>query len=151
MGTVRLRDSSVSLDVYPQSRAFTGPIAVLIDGGSASTSEVFAGGLRELKRARIFGQTSAGAALPSSYKRLPNEDLFQYAIGDIRTPSGRLLEGEGVQPDQLVQTTREQYAQRDDPVVAAAIAWLNETRRNVQAATVRVWGAVPQTTSIPAK
>jgi carboxyl-terminal processing protease len=141
MGTVRLRDSSINLDVYPQSRAFTGPIAVLIDGSSASTSEVFAGGLRELKRARIFGQTSAGAALPSSYKRLPNDDLFQYAIGDIRTPSGRLLEGDGVQPDQLVQTTREQYAAHDDPVIAAAVAWLNEARKTGQAAEVRVSGA----------
>lgn len=130
LGTVHLRENTVPLDVYPQSRAFTGPIAVLIDGSSASTSEVFAGGLRELKRARIFGGSSAGAALPSSYKRLPNDDLFQYAIGDIRTPSGHLLEGEGVAPDEEVKTTRQQYAQRDDPVVAAATRWLNEQRHS---------------------
>jgi len=150
LGTVRLRDSSVNLDVYPQSRAFTGPIAVLIDGSSASTSEVFAGGLRELKRARIFGETSAGAALPSSYKRLPNDDLFQYAVGDIRTPSGRLLEGEGVQPDEIVQTTRQQYAEHNDPVMAAAIAWLKVQRKNVHAPASPIARMV-NTTSTPVK
>lgn len=133
MGTVRLRDNSVTLDVYPQSRAFTGPIAVLIDGSSASTSEVFAGGLREMKRARIFGETSAGAALPSSYKRLPNDDLFQYAIGDIRTPGDHLLEGNGVKPDQSVPTTRDEYARKNDPVIAAATAWLNLERQSLNA------------------
>lgn len=43
----------------------------MIDSTSASTAEIFAGGLKDLERARVFGTRSAGAALPSVIERLP--------------------------------------------------------------------------------
>jgi carboxyl-terminal processing protease len=65
LGTMHLRDSQQDLDVYPQRRAFLGPVAVLVNSTSASTSEILAAGLQESHRARLFGETSAGAVLLS--------------------------------------------------------------------------------------
>ena len=68
LGVMTLRQGFISFEVSPQEHAFTGPVALLIDVGSASTSEILAAGLQEAKRARIFGEVSVGAALPSSVK-----------------------------------------------------------------------------------
>jgi carboxyl-terminal processing protease len=135
MGTMHLRDGQAAFEAYPQDRAFAGPVAVLIDGGSASTSEIFAAALQESGRARVFGEPSAGAALPSSFKALPTGDLFQYAIADIKTPKGVLLEGLGVIPDQLIRRTPAELAAGTDAVVAAASTWLEGARHRLPAPT----------------
>ena len=129
LGTMTLRQGFISFDVSPQDHAFTGPVAVLIDPGSASTSEILAAGLQEAKSARIFGETSAGAALPSSVKKLPTGDLFQFAIADMKTPAGKLIEGEGVVPDEVVPRTREDLAAGRDPVFDAARHWIEQQRQ----------------------
>ena len=74
-------------------------LAILVDGCSASTSEIFAGGLQDVKRARVFGTHTAGAALPSVISKLPNGDGFQYAIANYISVGGKPLEGIGVTPD----------------------------------------------------
>jgi carboxyl-terminal processing protease len=123
--------------VYPQSHGFAGPVAILMDGQSASTSEILAAGLKEHQRARIFGVTSAGAALPSIFKTLPNGALLQYAVADVKTPSGALLEGNGVVPDEPVTVTRADLSAGRDPVMEAARRWI-ATSRAASAATVAV-------------
>ena len=129
LGTMTMRQGFFSFEVSPQENAFTGPVAVLIDPGSASTSEILAAGLQEAKHARIFGETSAGAALPSSVKKLPTGDLFQFAIADMKTPAGKLIEGEGVVPDEIVPRSREDLAAGRDPVLAAARHWIEHERQ----------------------
>lgn len=124
LGHMRLRDGFMNFDVFPQRGAFTGPLAILIDCRTASTSELLAAGLQEAGRARIFGETSAGAALPSAFKILPTGDVLQYAIADLETPRGAMLEGRGVTPDVHVVRTRKDVAAGRDPVLAAAEAWL---------------------------
>ena len=109
---------------------FAGPVAILIDHGSASTSEILAAGLQEAGRARVFGETSAGAALPSSFRVLPTGDLFQYAVGDMKTPGGKLLEGHGVEPDEVVHNTRADLAAGRDRVQDAARAWIRRERES---------------------
>ncbi len=128
LGITSTRDGVQKLDVYPQAGAFTGPLAVLIDGRSASTSEVMAAGLREAGRARIFGEPSAGAAMPSSFKTLPTGDLFQYAIGDVTTPGARAIEGKGVNPDVVVTPAPAELAAGRDPALEAARVWLSHER-----------------------
>ena len=128
LGKMQMRMGVYSFDVFPQERAFAGPVAVLIDSGSASTSEILAAGLQEEGRARIFGETSAGAALPSAIQKLPTGDLFQYAIADLTTPHGVTLEGAGVKPDEQIARTREDIVEAKDPVFAAACAWIDQGR-----------------------
>ena len=128
LGSMHQRQGVADLDVYPQHSVFDGPVAILVDGRSASTSEILAAGLKERKRARLFGELTAGAALPSFFKSLPTGDLFQFAVADIKTPSGALLEGNGVVPDQVVLRTRADLAVGRDPVEDAARAWIEGQR-----------------------
>jgi carboxyl-terminal processing protease len=128
LGTMHLRQGFLAYNVFPQAHAFLGPVAVLIDGRSASTSELLAAGLQEAHRARVFGEISVGAALPSSFKTLPSGDIFQYAMAEIQTPSGQSIEGQGVRPDETILLTQGDLAAHRDPVLSAAEAWLNGAR-----------------------
>ncbi len=124
LGVMRRRYTTEDFFAYPQRQAFLGPVAVLVNSASASTSEILAAGLKELGRARVFGETTAGAALPSLFRKLPTGDLLQYAIADIKTPNGLLIEGNGVTPDVEVLMLRADCAAGRDTVREAAEQWL---------------------------
>ena len=124
MGTMTTRDSEVKFTINPRLGSYGGPVAVLVDGHSGSTAEIMAGGLKDIGRARIFGSTSAGAALPSAIERLANGDGFQYAIANYISAGGEALEGKGVIPDQEVTHTREALLEGRDLVVEAAVQWI---------------------------
>ncbi len=99
LGAMKLRGTELKFLAFPQDGAFLGPVAVLIDGNSASTSEIFAAGLQELGRAVVVGERSMGAALPSFFTELPRGAMLQYAVADFLTPKGVRIEGQGVTPD----------------------------------------------------
>ena len=124
LGTMRMRQTALKFAVFSRAETYDGPLAVLVDGCTASTAEILAGGLQDLGRARVFGTRSAGAALPSVIVKLPNGDGFQYAIADYVTTSGRRLEGAGVLSDAAVVPTREQLLAGRDPVIDAAVEWI---------------------------
>jgi carboxyl-terminal processing protease len=128
LGVSRMRSEKINFAVFPQARPYTGPVAVLIDGGSGSTTEIFAAGLQELRRALIVGERSAGAVLPSEFIKLPTGALFQFAFADLRTPSGALLEGHGVAPDVEVKHTRASLLAGRDAQLEAAIEELRKKR-----------------------
>jgi carboxyl-terminal processing protease len=88
---------------------------------------MLAAGIRDIGRARLFGEKSPGMALPSLYKELPTGDLFQYAIADYTTERGTSLEGSGVDPDVTVIQTRNDLANGNDTVLEAAEAWIRTT------------------------
>jgi carboxyl-terminal processing protease len=124
LGTLYLRDSTLNFVIYPRAEPFTGPLAILVDGDSASTSEIFAGGLQDLGRARIFGSRTAGAALPSVIEMLPNGDGFQYPIANYVSEGGKTLEGHGVIPDTISEPSRETLLRHQDTALDAAIDWI---------------------------
>ncbi|SRR5579883_197800 len=128
LGTMYMRDTTLNFAVLPRAQVFKGPVAVLVDGSSASTSEIFAGGLKDLGRARIFGTRSAAAALPSIIEKLPNGDGFQYAMANYISDGGKPLEGNGVIPDQEVTLTRKALLDGHDPVIDAALEWIQDQR-----------------------
>lgn len=116
---------------YPQTRRFSGPVAILVDGSSASTTEILAGGLQEAGRARIFGETTFGQSLPSLFKKLPSGDVLQYAVGDYLTPGGYRIEKNGVVPDEVEIPQFRDLEQGRDLPLERAIEWLNgETQVN---------------------
>jgi carboxyl-terminal processing protease len=129
LGTMYLRDSTLNFVVNPRADVFSGPVAVLVDGCSASTSEIFAGGLKDLGRARVFGTKTAAAALPSAFERLPNGDGFQYALANYVSEGGQPLEGLGVTPDELVELTRPALLAGHDPVIDAALDWIRGKKK----------------------
>ena len=96
LGTMRERALTLHIDANPQANPFRGPVAVLIDPLSGSTSEFFAGGMQALGRVRVFGDTSAGEAIPAVLDRLPNGDVMLHGIADLVDAKGRRVEGNGV-------------------------------------------------------
>jgi carboxyl-terminal processing protease len=116
----RVNPRRVSVDAK-RVQPYAGPLFVLIDPLSASTSEIFAAGLQELGRATVVGQRSAGAALPSIVRRLPNGDVLQMAVADFVTPRGNRIEGRGVAPDIEVLLCADRLSLESDPTLAAAL------------------------------
>jgi carboxyl-terminal processing protease len=102
---------------------YAGPLALVVDELSISTTEIFAGGLQAMGRAQLFGVQTSGQALPSVPERLPNGDILYHAIADFLSPTGKPLEGDGVRPDRVVPLTRAALLAGRDPALDAAIAW----------------------------
>jgi carboxyl-terminal processing protease len=128
LGTMYMRDATLNFVINPRAEVFTGPVAVLVDGSSASTSEIFAEGLKDIGRARVFGTKTAAAALPSIFERLPNGDGFQYATANYVSEGGKALEGIGVTPDVEVHLTRHGLLEGHDAVLDAALEWIRNKK-----------------------
>jgi carboxyl-terminal processing protease len=132
LGFLRQRGNELKLTANPRrvnSRGqpvepFAGRVAVLTDEVSVSTSEIFAAGMQAHGRARIFGDTTAGQALPAVASRLPNGDVLMYVIADLTGPDERRIEGSGVAPDQLVPLTRDGLLAGRDAPLEAAVRWI---------------------------
>ncbi len=124
LGTMITRTGEFNFIINTRASGYRGRVALLIDDLSASTSEIFAGGLQDLGLVRIFGMRTAGAALPSMIEKLPNGDGFQYAIANYISEGGEVLEGVGVAPDVEVVPTRESLLTEGDPILEAARIWL---------------------------
>ena len=126
LGKLQFREFAQEFNVAGNPDAFTGPVVVLVDEGTASTSEIFAVGLRDLGRAQIYGgRPSAGAALPSLIEALGGGAMLQYVVGDYHSSKGTVAEGDGVRPDVLVPETRADFVAGRDPVLAAAVQALS--------------------------
>lgn len=133
LGTYRTRAAELHFRVSPRrldsdGRALTpfdGPVAILVDELTGSTSEVFAGGMQVIDRARVFGRRSAGIVLPAVFDRLPNGDVLLHAVADFTTPDGVQLEGRGVLPDDVVEPTRETLLEGRDVVLERALRWIS--------------------------
>jgi carboxyl-terminal processing protease len=134
LGTMKSREAELRFVANPRLVSATGqrvepyggPLAILVDSMTGSASECFAGGLQALGRARVFGQTSMGQALPAFFDKLPNGDVLIHATGDFVTANGTRLEGRGVIPDQIVPIVREELLAGRDGALEAALAWVDE-------------------------
>jgi carboxyl-terminal processing protease len=136
LGLMKTRDSELKFVANPRvvnARGervphYAGPLAILVDGLSGSASECFSGGMQSIKRARVFGETTMGQALPALFDRLPNGDVLIHAYGDFVTADGTRLEGRGVVPDEKVVPARGDLLAGRDPVLAAALAWVDRSK-----------------------
>jgi carboxyl-terminal processing protease len=134
LGRMHLRTAQLEFRANPRRSTsdgrrvepFAGRVAILVDELTASTSECFAGALQSLGRARVFGRTSRGEALPAATRQLPNGDVLMYAIGDFVTSTGVRLEAAGVVPDQPVLRSRTALAAGRDEALEAALGWMDQ-------------------------
>ncbi len=124
LGTMKTRDTTLNFAVNPRLGAYAGRVAVLIDGASASASEIFAAGLRDMGRATLFGTRTAGAVLPAQFMELPNGDFFYYPIADYVTMHDERLEGVGVVPEPESPHTQEALLSGRDNALETAIEWI---------------------------
>lgn len=136
LGTMRTRGEEMRFAANPRRvsaagapvEPFGGPLAIVVDGLSASTSEMFAAGLQALGRARVFGERSAGQALPAIATRLPTGDVLMHVVADFVAADGSRIEGRGAVPDEMVPLLlADVLAERDAPL-AAALGWIERAR-----------------------
>jgi carboxyl-terminal processing protease len=106
--------------------ATTRPLAVLIDGNSASASEIVAGALQDYKRATIVGEKSYGKGSVQVIRELSNGGAVKLTSAHYLTPKGRVIDGKGVVPD---------IALKMDPKLAAEQA--TDTQLKTAAEVVR--------------
>jgi carboxyl-terminal processing protease len=137
LGTMKTRDAELSFAANPRLvnaagqrvQPYAGPVAILVDSMTGSASECFAGGMQSIGRARIFGQTSMGQALPAFFDKLPNGDVLIHATGDFVTADGTRLEGRGVVPDEAVALVRADLLAGRDATLDAALRWIDRQGR----------------------
>ena len=86
------------------------PIVVLINGGTASASEIVAGALQDHKRALILGTTSFGKGSVQTVEPLRDGFGLKLTIARYYTPSGRSIQAKGIEPDIVLP-----YAKLEDP------------------------------------
>lgn len=128
LGEMIMRGTSLKFVANPRAATFDKPLAILVDGCSVSTSEIMAGGMKDIGRARLFGTRTAGAALPSALERLPNGDALQYVIANYISAGGKPLEGDGVSPDEIVPLDRAELLKGHDNQLDAALKWINNSK-----------------------
>jgi carboxyl-terminal processing protease len=80
-------------------QVFNGPLAVLINGGSASASEIFAGAIQDHHRGTIVGSKSFGKGLVQKVIPLSQDAGLNLTVSRYRTPSGRDINTKGILPD----------------------------------------------------
>jgi carboxyl-terminal processing protease len=74
------------------------PVVVLVDGNSASASEIVTGALRDHARATIVGQKTFGKGVFQQLKELRNHGLLKLTVGSYYLPKGENLAGDGIDP-----------------------------------------------------
>lgn len=79
------------------------PIVVLINGGSASASEILAGGLQDNKRALIVGTLSFGKGTVQTVIPMTNGGALKLTTAHYYTPSGRSIQKKGIEPDVVIE------------------------------------------------
>jgi carboxyl-terminal processing protease len=88
------------------------PMAVLINGDSASASEITAGALQDYARAVLVGEKSYGKGSVQTIEQLPNGGAVKFTIAHYLTPKSRVINGIGLTPDVVVVMDREKQADK---------------------------------------
>jgi carboxyl-terminal processing protease len=87
------------------------PLVVMINGGSASSSEIVSGALQDHHRAVLLGTRSFGKGSVQTVIPLPGNGAMRLTTARYYTPSGRSIQGLGIKPDVPVQESREEQPQ----------------------------------------
>lgn len=97
------------------------PTVVLINKGSASASEIVAGALKDSRDIRLIGEKTFGKGSIQEVLDIKGGGSLKITVAKWIRPSGKIIEGEGVEPDILVSLTEEDKTANRDPQLEKAI------------------------------
>lgn len=106
------------------SPAFDWEIALLIDGGTASASEIVAGALHDQRQAVLIGEKTFGKGSVQEVHELPDGSSLHVTVARWLTPNGQQIDGSGLAPDVEVNISAEDRDAGYDPQLVRAQAWL---------------------------
>jgi carboxyl-terminal processing protease len=98
----RAEGSSMKFKADPLSMAKNIPVVVLINGGSASASEIVAGALQDYKRALVMGTRSFGKGSVQTVIPMGSDTAIKLTTSLYYTPAGRSIQAEGIMPDVVI-------------------------------------------------
>ena len=99
-------------------------MVVLINGGSASASEILAGALKAHGAATLIGQTTFGKGSVQELVDLPSGSSLKVTVARWLTPDGTSISEGGLDPDIEIKRTPQQIIAEEDPQLEAALEWL---------------------------
>ncbi len=102
----RRKENAQRFNARPGDLAKVLPIVVLINGGSASASEIVAGALQDHGRAIIMGTRSFGKGSVQTIVPLPGQGAMRLTTSRYYTPSGRSIQAKGIDPDIVIEQSR---------------------------------------------
>jgi len=102
----RVDDSELKFKATPTDVIKGAPIVVLINGGSASASEIVAGALQDHKRAVIMGTKSFGKGSVQTIIPMKDNTALKLTTARYYTPSGRSIQAQGIEPDILTENVK---------------------------------------------
>jgi len=101
------------------------PLAVLVNEGTASASEIVAGAIQDHKAGVLVGRKTFGKGLIQEFvMRLPDGSAIKLTTGEYFTPNGHPVQDAGLTPDIAVNWP-EELAEGEDPDLAAALEWIH--------------------------
>jgi len=102
------------------------PVVILINGGSASASEILAGALRDIRDTPLVGEKSFGKGTVQELYPLRGDSQLKVTIAHWVMPSGQIIEKNGLEPDVEVPFTEEDFNAGRDPQLEEAIKILKK-------------------------
>ena len=118
-GTVEI--IKLKSEIEGSKDAYTAPVVILVNAGSASGSELFAGAMQAAGRAVVVGEPSCGCLLGFlGYTRVPGGGELAYSEVGFVLANGKRIEGEGVIPDHLVSRTLTDLRENRDRALETA-------------------------------
>ncbi len=102
----RINDSKLTFNAKPMDMIKDAPIIVLVNGGSASASEIVAGALQDHDRAIIMGERTFGKGSVQTILPMNDEAALKLTTARYFTPSGRSIQASGIEPDIIIENIR---------------------------------------------